>query len=45
VIGNREGVFVVDITVRHEDGDYLEKGRLEKDREILNAAALASEQI
>jgi hypothetical protein len=30
VIRNREGVFVVDITVRHEDGDYLEKGRLEK---------------
>jgi hypothetical protein len=30
VIRNREVVFVVDITVRHEDGDYLEKGRLGK---------------
>jgi hypothetical protein len=30
VIKNHEGVFVVDVTVRHEDGDYLAKGRLIK---------------
>jgi hypothetical protein len=30
VIKNHEGVFVVDVTVRHEDGDYLAKGRLDK---------------
>jgi predicted nuclease of restriction endonuclease-like RecB superfamily len=30
VIKNHEGVFVVDVTVRHEDGDYLVKGRLNK---------------
>jgi hypothetical protein len=30
VIKNHEGVFVVDVTVRHEDGDYLAKGRLYK---------------
>jgi hypothetical protein len=30
VIQNMEGVFVVDITVRHEDGDNLHRGRLEK---------------
>jgi hypothetical protein len=27
VIKNREGVFVVDITVRHEDGEYLRLAR------------------
>jgi hypothetical protein len=30
VIKNREGVFVVDVTVRHEDGDYLSSARDEK---------------
>jgi hypothetical protein len=30
VIKNREGVFVVDVTVRHEDGDYLSRARDEK---------------
>jgi hypothetical protein len=30
VVKNREGIFVVDITVRHEDEDYLHKGRAEK---------------
>jgi hypothetical protein len=30
VIKNREGVFVVDVTVRHEDGDYLARARDEK---------------
>jgi Holliday junction resolvase len=30
VVKNREGIFVVDVTVRHEDEDYLHKGRAEK---------------
>jgi hypothetical protein len=30
VVKNREGVFVVDVTVRHEDGNYLRKGRKSK---------------
>jgi predicted nuclease of restriction endonuclease-like RecB superfamily len=30
VIKNREGVFVVDVTVRHEDGDYLRLARKSK---------------
>jgi hypothetical protein len=30
VIQNKEGAFVVDITVRHEDGDNLHRGRLSK---------------
>jgi hypothetical protein len=30
VVKNQEGVFVVDITVRHEDGDCLQKGHDEK---------------
>jgi hypothetical protein len=30
VIKNDEGVFVVDVSVRHEDGDYLAKGWLNK---------------
>lgn len=30
VIKNQSGVFVVDITVRHEDGDYLLKAKEEK---------------
>jgi hypothetical protein len=27
VVKNQGGVFVVDVTVRHEDGDYLQMGR------------------
>jgi hypothetical protein len=30
VIKKREGVFVVDVTVRHEDGNYLSRARDEK---------------
>jgi hypothetical protein len=30
VVKNQEGVFVVDVTVRHEDKDYLQKGRQSK---------------
>lgn len=30
VIQSQERVFVVDVTVRHEDGDYLAQGRLDK---------------
>jgi hypothetical protein len=30
VIQNKEGVFVVDVTVRHEDGEYLREGRRSK---------------
>lgn len=30
VIKNQEGVFVVDITVRHEDGEYLGLARRSK---------------
>jgi hypothetical protein len=30
VIKNRKGVFVVDVTVRHEDGDHLRMGRRSK---------------
>jgi hypothetical protein len=30
VVKNQEGVFVVDVTVRHEDGDYLQMGRRSK---------------
>jgi hypothetical protein len=30
VIQNKEGVFVVDVTVRHEDGEYLQNGRRSK---------------
>ncbi|KDQ71481.1 hypothetical protein L798_13407 [Zootermopsis nevadensis] len=32
VIKNRVGVFVVDVTVRHEDGDYLKVAKIEKER-------------
>jgi hypothetical protein len=32
VIKNRRGVFVVDVTVRHEDGDYLRVGRKKLDK-------------
>lgn len=32
VIANREGVFVVDVTVRHEDGENLSRARDEKIR-------------
>jgi hypothetical protein len=38
VIKNREGVFVVDVTVRHEDGDYLRiarKGKIDKYEKLL----------
>lgn len=31
IIKNQTGVFVVDITVRHEDGDYLRKAKQEKE--------------
>lgn len=30
VIKSQEGVFVVDVTVRHEDGDYLRQARVSK---------------
>jgi hypothetical protein len=30
VIKSRDRVFVVDVTVRHEDGDYLTQGRNDK---------------
>jgi hypothetical protein len=30
VVKNQEGVFVVDITVRHEDGESLQMGRRSK---------------
>jgi hypothetical protein len=30
VVKNQEGVFVVDVTVRHEDNDYLQMGRQSK---------------
>lgn len=32
IVRNQKGVFVVDITVRHEDNDYLAQGRNEKSR-------------
>jgi hypothetical protein len=38
VIKNQEGVFVVDITVSHEDGDYLRlarRGKIEKYNKLL----------
>jgi hypothetical protein len=38
VIKNREGIFVVDVTVRHEDGDYLRqarKGKIDKYEKLL----------
>jgi hypothetical protein len=37
VVKNQKGVFVVDVTVRHEDGDYLEMGRskIEKYSQLL----------
>jgi hypothetical protein len=38
VIKNREGVFVVDVTVRHVDGDYLRlarKGKIDKYKKLL----------
>jgi hypothetical protein len=38
VIKNREGVFVVDVTVRHEDGDYLQlprKNKMDKYEKLL----------
>jgi hypothetical protein len=30
VVKNKQGVFVVDITVRHKDKDYLHEGRQSK---------------
>jgi hypothetical protein len=30
VVENRERVFVVDVRVRYESGDYLQKGRKSK---------------